>query len=200
VAEREAPGEFDYLIGDVTDTDESNGDGALPEPVPPEEFDYALRDDDQWDDPEDGFWSNEAEAEHNGSFEAFDAFDTDTWRFEPAPQPWYRSKSALTALIATAAAAMALVVSAVLLVFRGPASAVEDSTSVTPTAPTTVASTEPRTSAPPPPPRPPPTSASPIAPGPVETYRPRNPPRTTKEPEIGVTRTPITRSPIVRVP
>jgi hypothetical protein len=191
VAEREASGEFDYLIGDRTEADWSDGDDALPEPVSPEEFDYALRDDDQWDDPDDGFWSNEAERERNG----FDAFDESTWYFEAAPPPWYRTKRVLTALIATVAAAAALVVSGVLLVFRGPGTAVDESTSVTPTAPTTAESTELATSAAPPPP-PPETSAPPIDPGPVQTYRPRNPPRTTKEPEIGVTRTPVTRSPI----
>jgi hypothetical protein len=194
VAEREASGEFDYLVGDLTEADWSDGDDALPEPVPPEEFDYALRDDDQWDDPDDGFWSNEAEPERNGS--SFDAFDANTWYFEPAPPPWYRTKRVLTALIASVAAAAALVVSAVLLVFRSPSTTVEDSPSVAPTAQTTAQSTQPETSAPPPPPPPTETSASPIDPGPAQTYQPRNPPRTTKEPEIGVTRTPVTRSPI----
>ena len=184
------------MIGDRTEADWSDGDDALPEPVPPDEFDYALRDDDQWDDPDDGFWSNEAEPERNGS--SFDAFDASTWYFEPSPPPWYRTKRSLTALIASIAAAAALVVSAVLLVFRAPSTTVEEGTSVTPTAPTTVqSSTQRETSAPPPPPPPPETSASPIDPGPAQTYRPRNPPpRTSKEPEIGVTRTPVTRSPI----
>jgi hypothetical protein len=196
VAEREASGEFDYLIGDLAEADSSSDDDALPEPVPPEDFDYAMRDDDQWDDPDDGFWSNEAEADRT---EPFDAFDSNTWHFEPAPPPWYRSKQALTALTAAAAAAVALVISAVLLVFR-PGTAMDETTYVTPTAPpTTAASTELATSAAPPPP-PAETSAAPIEPGPVQTYRPRNPPRTTKQPEIGVTRTPVTRSPISVAP
>ena len=49
---------------------------------------------------------------------AFDAFDSNSWYFEPAPAPWYRGKQALIALIAASTAAAALVVAAVLLVFQ----------------------------------------------------------------------------------
>lgn len=206
MAEREASGEFDYSFDQPGGADDSSGDDAPREPAAPEDFDYALRDDDQWDDPDDSFWSNDAAADSAGSF---DAFDTNTWYFEPAPTPWYRTKQAMTALIAAAAAAVALVVSGVLLVFRVPAPVSDETTtSVTPTAPiapTTAPSTQLATSAPPappelPPPPPPVTSAAPVEAAPVETYRPRSPTRTTKAPEIGVTRTPATRSPISVAP
>jgi hypothetical protein len=210
VAEREASGDFDYLFDDPTDADDSSGADAPPEPVAPEDFDYALRDDDQWDDPDDNFWSNDSRADGDGSF---DAFDANTWYYEPAPTPWYRTKQAMTAFIAVAASTVALVVSGVLLVFRVPSTAGDETPLVTPTAPSTAAPTQMATSAAPPPPQAPPpqapppqvpppqTSAAPIDVAPAETYRPRSPlPRTTKEPEIGVTRTPVTRSPMSVAP
>ena len=80
---------------------------------------------DRWDEPADGFWSD-AEPVRDG---AFDAFDSNSWYFEPAPAPWYRGKQALIALIAATTAAAALVVAAVLLVFRSPAD-VEDATTL----------------------------------------------------------------------
>jgi hypothetical protein len=181
VAEREASGEFDYLIGDRTVADAPERAEVLPRQVPV--------------DPDDGLWVGETETSDDGSF---DPFDERTWYFEPAPVPWYRSKQALTALIATAAAAVAIVVSGVLLVFRGPGSGadVDATTPVTPTAPSTVASSvassESASSPEPPPPPPPETSAAPAEP-PAQTYQPQAP-RSTKEPEIGVTRTPVTRS------
>jgi hypothetical protein len=189
VAEREASGEFDYLIGDLTEprqeTDWSDGGDAWPDEATQHEFDQ------QWAD-------GPAPAPHpqDGSF---DAFDENTWYFEPAPAPWYRTKQSLTALLATAAASIALVVCGVLLVFRGgPAPAVDESTSVTPTAPTTVASAAPSTSPqppapPPPPPAPTETSAERVVP-PAPTYQP--PSTRAKPPEIGVTRTPVTRMPL----
>jgi hypothetical protein len=187
----------------------SDGDDAPPEPAPPVQFDDHISggehpdeglDEDSWDEPADGFWT-EAEPVRDG---AFDAFDSNTWYFEPAPAPWYRRKQALIALMATATAAAALVVAAVLLVFRSPADVEDVRTSVTETAPTTAVSTELATSsqpAPAPPPPPPETSAAPVDPGPAETIRPRSPStRSTKEPEIGVTRTPVTRSPFSVAP
>jgi hypothetical protein len=165
--EREAPGEFDYLFDDPADADQASSE-----------------------DSEDGVWSDE------GAPDGFDAFDSRTWYFEPAPTPWYRTPRALTALIAATVAAMALVVSAVLLVLRGPDGGVEETTSVTRTAPTSAPPSRSATQAPPPVLTPPPeTSAAPMDPGPAATVRPA-PPRATKEPEIGVTRTPVTRSPI----
>lgn len=189
MAEREASGDFDYLLGDQTQADVWTADDALPEPAPSEGLGYAPRDE-HADDPDDGFGATGPDATRDGSV---DAFDTNTWYFEPVPLPWYRTKQAVTAMIAAAAAAAALVVSAVLLAFSGPSTTVDETISVTPTAPTTVASSGSATTpAPPPPPPPPQTSAEPVAP-PVETYE-RRAPRTTKEPEIGVTRTPVTRS------
>ena len=220
MAEREASREFDYLIGDLAEppsgTEVSNGDDAPPEPVPPDEFDYTsgdeTRDEGPWDEAAEGFWTD-AEPVPEG---AFNAFDSNSWYFEPAPAPWYRGKQALIALIAAAAAAAALVVAAVLLVFRSPGSVQDATTSVTETAPTTAVSTELATSSrppapsppspPPPPPPPPPPSAAPpppapVDPGPAETYRPRSPStRSPRQPEIGVTRTPVTRSPISVAP
>jgi hypothetical protein len=178
VAEREASGEFDYLLGDRTDA-RQDVDVTSHDLTPPDE-------------PVDQVWADEPAGPLNGSF---NAFDETSWYFEPAPAPWYRTKQSLTALIATGAAAVALVVSGVLLAFQGSGGTVDESTSVTPTAPTSVASSAPSSSpAPPPPPPPPETSAEP-APPPAQTYQPRTP-RVTKEPEIGVTRTPVTRSPL----
>jgi hypothetical protein len=178
VAEREASGDFDYLLGTP-----SGGDARV---------------DESGGQRGDEVWTDESAGGGDGSF---NAFDTNTWYFEPEPAPWYRTKSALTALIATAAAASALVVSGVLLVFGSSSTTGEEPASVTPAAPTTVASSvsaapssSPEPPPPPPPPPPPEEAAAPVAP-PAQTYQPRAP-RTTKEPEIGVTRTPVTRSPL----
>ena len=90
MAEREASGDFEYLIGDLTEatpgSDVPDADDAPAEPVADQD---------------------------TGSF---DAFDADTWYFEPAPPPWYRRPQALLVLIASAAAAAALVIAAVLLI------------------------------------------------------------------------------------
>ncbi|MCT7661476.1 hypothetical protein [Mycobacterium deserti] len=170
MVEREASGDFDYLFDDPAEPPASGGD---------------LDEADEWD--------------------GFDAFDSNTWYFEPAPTPWYRTTRAMWALLSTAAAAIAIVVSGVLLVFQ-PGQAVEDSTGeppVTPTATSTAERTRLATSsAPPPAPPPPPTaSQAPVQQAPPQT-RQRSPSRstTTKEPEIGVTRTPATRSPISVAP
>ncbi|MCV7302062.1 hypothetical protein H7J93_20760 [Mycobacterium barrassiae] len=193
MAEREASGDFDYLLGDLAEAPAQTAetdvvdDGAPPVPEPPDELDATppVRDG------------------------AFDAFDSSTWYFEPARPPWYRRRQALIAWVAAGTAAAALVVSAVVLIVRAPGSGEDNTTSVDPTAPTTSASTEPPTSrqpsaspssAPPPPPPPPEESAAPIEAPPAQTVRPQRPPRATKEPEIGVTRTPVTRSPISVAP
>lgn len=183
MSEREATGDFEYLFDDTPD--ESAFD-ALPEP----QFD-----DQAWDDIE-----RAPDTDLH-----FDAFDSNTWYFEPAPPPWYRTKPTLAVFAAVTIAAVALVVSGVLLVFRAPGTAaVDEATSVTQTAATTAPSrTASPTSAAPPPPAPPPTetSAAPAAPAPTQNDRSRSPStRTTKDPEIGVTRTPATRSPISVAP
>jgi hypothetical protein len=190
VVEREASGDFDYLFDDPADSDGLTSDDDALEGQPAEELGSPPKDpgDDLWDEPDDNFWDNQPDSGH------FDAFNDHTWRFEPAPPPWYRTKRALTAIIAASAAVAAIVVSGVLLVFRGPANTVDEVTSsVTPTAPTS-APVPVATSAEPEPPLPPPETASPVntAPRYIPTYQPQP----TKAPEIDVTRTPVTRLPI----
>jgi hypothetical protein len=132
----------------------------------------------------------------------FDAFNANTWHFKAPPTPWYRTRQAQIALAAVAVALIALVVSVVLLTIRGPADTDETPVTDTSSTPTTAATTPETTSAlppPAPPPPPPPTSASSIAPPPVYN-RPRGEPRQTKPPEIGVTRTPVTRTQISVAP
>lgn len=153
-------------------------------------FDYL------WDDP-----PGEPEAAPDGSRGGFDAFDINTWNFKPAPVPWYRTRGAAIALIAAAVAAAAIVVSLVLLLLRGSSPVDDDEpTSVAPSATTAPPSPSPslRVGVPPapPPPPPPPTQEAPRAP----VYRPAPRPSQSKKPEIGVTRTPITRSPISVAP
>ncbi len=116
MAEREAPGDFDYLFDDPVDpaeVDEVTVDAHAPEGL----------DDDQWDEPDGNFWDRDAQPADDGQF---DAFNTNTWYFRPAPTPWYRTKQAMTALIAAAAAMAAIVVSVVLLVFQAPDNSDDD--------------------------------------------------------------------------
>jgi hypothetical protein len=196
VVEREASGDFDYLWDDPADAEGLTSDDDALEVQPAEELGSPPKDpgDDLWDEPDDNFWDNQPDSGH------FDAFNDHTWRFEPAPPPWYRTKQALTAIIAASAAVAAIVVSGVLLVFRGPANTVDEVTSsVTPTAPTSApvpvaTSAEPEPPLPPPPPE----TASPVNTAP--RYNPTYQPRPTKAPEIGVTRTPVTRLPISVAP
>jgi hypothetical protein len=200
VVEREASGDFDYLWDDPADADGLTSDDGVLEVRPAEELGSLPKDpgDDLWDDPDDNFWDNQLDSDHDGRF---DAFKGSTWSFTPAPPPWYRTKQALTAIIAASAAVAAIVVSSVLLVFRGPGSTVDEMpSSVTPTAPTSAESVPVATSeAPPPPPPPPPETASPEATAPAHS-NPTYQPRPTKAPEIGVTRTPVTRLPISVAP
>jgi hypothetical protein len=192
VVEREASGDFDYLFDDPADAD-----GLSP-------------DNDLWDDPDDNFWDRDPNSVDDGSF---DAFKTSTWDFTPAPTPWYRTKQAVTALIAATAAMAAIVVAGVLLVFRTPATTVDDhKATMPPTAPTSSAPATVASSAVVPPPAPPPPAPPPPAPPPPseavassvatapDNDAPRVQPRPTKEPEIGVTRTPATRSPLSVAP
>jgi cell division septation protein DedD len=194
VVEREASGDFDYLWDDPADAEGLTSDDDALEVQPAEELGSPPKDpgDDLWDEPDDNFWDNQPDSGH------FDAFNDHTWRFEPAPPPWYRTKRALTAIIAASAAVAAIVVSGVLLVFRGPADTVDEVTSsVTPTAPTS-APVPVATSAEPEPPLSPPETASPVNTAP--RYNPTYQPQPTKAPEIGVTRTPVTRLPISVAP
>jgi hypothetical protein len=201
VVESEASGDFDYLWDDPADADGLTSHDQEFETHPAEEPEDLLKGpgDDLWDDPDDNFWDNQPDVDDSG----FDAFNDNTWSFRPAPTPWYRTKQAMTAIVAASAAVAAIVVSGVLLVFRGSDSTMNDNSSVTPTAPTSVAPVQVASSqAPPPEPPPPPppteTVASPVNPGPGSnsTYGPQP----TKAPEIGVTRTPITRLPLSVAP
>ncbi len=188
MAQREASGDFDYLIDDTVDVADAADSGADAQP---------------------GFFDP---AEAPGRDMRFDAFDEDTWYFEPAPPPWYRTKLNLCILIAVVIAAVALVVSVVLLVVRAPEPAADrHDEPARPTIQTTAPARtpSPRSESPPPPPpspreeAPPREEASPppAAPPPPASYRPRTPaPRTGRDPEIGVTRTPVTRSPISVAP
>ena len=213
MAEREVSGDFDYLWNDPADVDGLTSHDQVFEAEPAEELDPPLNDpgDDLWDEPDDNFWDNQTDPDAPGHF---DAFNINNWNFTPAPTPWYRTRQAVTAIIAASTAMAAIVVSAVLLVFRGEGNTVDDVTSsVTPTAPTSAAPAQVASSEAPPPPLPPetaapetaaPETAAPeTAASPANTapsYNPTYQPRPTKEPEIGVTRTPITRSPISVAP
>jgi hypothetical protein len=206
VGEREASGDFDYLWDDPADADGLTSDDAVLEVQPAGELDSPR--DDLWDESGDNFWDNQPDPDDSGRFDGhFDAFDVTTWSFKPAPTPWYRTKQALTAIIAAAAAVATIVVSGVLLVFRGPGGTVDEVTSsVTPTAPTSAQPVPVTTNAAPepPPPPPPPETASPETASP-ETASPVNSapryeappvqPRQTKGPEINVTRSPMSVAP-----
>lgn len=188
--EKEAEGDFDYLW---EKTDGSDGVDVVDQGVGEEgvyaseaDLDYLLA----TDDPQ----------QHDG----FDAFDENTWGESFAPvsrPPWHQSRQARTLLIASGAALSAIVVSVVLLVVKG--SPVDDNPVPThettaATTPLATASSEPPAPPPPPPPPPPPApSAVNDAPAVVQpTVRPKP----TKQPEIGVTRTPVTRQPISVAP
>lgn len=126
----------------------------------------------------------------------FDAFNDSTWHFKSPPPPWYRTRPAVMTIAAASVAAVTLVVSTVLLAFTGPADdsvptheSTHESTSSAPATTNTSRSPLP----PPPPPPPPPPSSEPAQSG---GGGQRVEPRPTKKPEIGVTRTPVTRNPI----
>jgi hypothetical protein len=209
--EPEVPGDdFDYLFNDPADdrSDAPPLDGGAPddrwegagwtggEDAQPVELDPG---EDRYDDQYQDQYSDPDE-------DRFDAFNANTWHFKAPPTPWYRTKQALIALAAVPVALVALVVSVVLLAFSGPSDTEQTPATDTSSTPTTAASTPATTSAlppppppPPPPPLPPEPSASSIAPPPVYN-QPRSEPRQTKQPEIGVTRTPVTRSQISVAP
>jgi hypothetical protein len=132
------------------------------------------------------------------------------WDFKPsAAGPWYRSKRLVVASAAVAVAA--IVVTGILVLVRGPG--VEESVSPAnsktaepkPAAPAPALSRAPAPLPPalPPPPPPPPTAAEestgPAATGPYYPPR-RSAPSQSDMPEIGVTRTPVTRAPLSATP
>ncbi|MUL83126.1 MULTISPECIES: hypothetical protein [unclassified Mycolicibacterium] len=128
-------------------------------------------------------------------------FDLNDWSFKPAAVPWYRTRRATIALIATALAAASIVVSGVLLLLRDSAS-IDDAeptpSSPSPSATSPLPSPSLRVGLAPAPPAPPPPPPEETQQAPV--YRPTYRPSETKKPEIGVTRTPVTRSPISVAP
>ncbi|HKH50304.1 MAG TPA: hypothetical protein VKA77_00630, partial [Mycobacterium sp.] len=122
MVEREASGDFDCLWEDSADVDGLTSDYDALEVQSLEEVDPALKDpeDDLADDPGDNFWDNQPDPDADPGVDGqFDAFNDNTWSFTPPPPPWYRTKPALTAIVAAAAALVAITVSGVLLVFRG---------------------------------------------------------------------------------
>ena len=158
---------------------------------PPGEFDYLL---DELDDPDEDF--------------TFDDFGFDPCR--PPPVPWYRTTAAIVAIGAIGLAVIAILVSTVLLVSRNSRGQTNDVETTIATTPSSAPATTPpmiATVPPPPPaetPRPTdaesPSPAEPTASAPVVVAPPRHS-EPTKPPEIGVTRTPVTRQPIsVRPP
>lgn len=139
------------------------------------------------------------------------ASNNSTLTFRPPPAPWYRTKQATIAFIAVAAAAVA--VPLVLFVWPGVSSTGPGQpTSVAPQASTTAAQPSPSTAQPTPvealPPLPPPPPPPPLPPAedagsadtqPYPQARPAAP-EPTQKPDIGVTRTPVTRAPISVAP
>ena len=223
MVERGASGDFDYLWDDPADADGLTSHDQAFKAGQAEELEHPANDpgDDLWDEPADSFWDNQLDPDDPGHF---DAFNDNTWSFKPAPTPWYRTGQATTAIIAASAAVAAIVVSGVLLVFRGSGSTVDQVTSsVTPTAPTSAAPVSVASSeAPPPPlpPSPPPLPPSPPLPPPLPPPAPPPPsetaaspvnpapryepppvqPRQTKGPEMNITRSPISVAPQPRGP
>jgi hypothetical protein len=190
VAESGASGDFDYLREETDGSDGvdvvDEGNAYTSEP----DHDYLL-----------------AEGEHKPPA-GFDAFDENTWDQEFTPvsvTTWHRSSQARTLVIVSAVALSAIVVSVVLLVFRGYPAADEPAPSKSPPPPTTPLATAtaekppPEPPAPPPPPPPPPPVPS-VVNEPPAVIRPTVRQRPTKQPEIGVTRTPVTRLPISVAP
>jgi hypothetical protein len=195
VVERGAPGDSDYTGEYVDEPAPGDGDAG---------YDYLLEDVPQghpvgiaWSETEWGHPERQPEpAPYRGGSEGrFDAFDANTWNFKPAPPPWYDSIQAKLAIVAVSAAAVAMVVSIVLLLLPDSSGEDDDPSSSTSTAPTTTTTTVTSSALPPPPPPPPPPTSETPEQAPV-IVRPRQPTRQSNKPEIGVTRTPVTRSPL----
>jgi hypothetical protein len=132
------------------------------------------------------------------------------WDFKvSAAGPWYRSTRVLAAVGGAVIAALAVTV--VVVIARNPAD-VDESTSVSPTNPTTAApapssvapemttafAPPPPLPPPPPPPPPPEDVSAPATRG--STPRRQSAPSQSDMPEIGVTRTPVTRKPMSATP
>ena len=192
VVEKRASGDFDYRREesdgsdgvDVFDEENDHGSEA--------DFDYQLAED---------------QARQG---EGFDAFDENNWVevLTPVSTPWYRSPQARVLLVASGIALSAIVISVVLLMFRQTPTGdkpVPAPTTAPVATPTATASSEPPPPAPSPP-QPPPPEEAPPPPEPSTMERapavngPTVRPRPPRGPEIGVTRTPATRSPISVAP
>ena len=180
---------------------EASGEARLDDPVDePVDTDplAVTRSDDYPDDPQPHVEWVEPPPPTEAEEQTFDAFDSRTWNFRAAPTPWYRTGPTAVVVVAVSVAAVALVVSVVLLAFRGTSgeqTAPSDETSSAPSSPSapTTTSDEPLSPPPPlPPPPPPPPSASEIERAPVIV---RQPSRPTKKPEQNVTRSPMSVSP-----
>jgi hypothetical protein len=183
VPEKGPSGDFDYLRETTDGVDVVDEENAYASET---DLDYLL-------------------AEDQG--DGFDAFDENTWDEDFAPvsaAPWYRSPQPRTLLVVSVVALSAIVISVSLLVFRLPSASDESTPMESTTAVTTPLATATRESPPPPPPPPPTPPLPPPEPSAVNrapaVVRPSVRPRQTKEPEIGVTRTPVTRQPISVAP
>jgi hypothetical protein len=205
VPEKKATGDFDYLW---EETDGSEGVDVVDEEDEEvvDEGGAAVSETDQ------GYLLG---ADQSPRHEGFDAFDENTWDQDftaVSTTPWYRSPQARTLMIASGAALSAIVISAVLLVFRdssaGERPVPRDGTTAVTTPLATATSEMPPPSPPPSSPPPPPPPAAPPPPPPEPSTMNEPPavvgptvrPRQTRPPEIGVTRTPATRQPMSVAP
>jgi hypothetical protein len=187
VAEKGASGDFDYQ------REESDGSDGVD--VFDEENEYESEPD------LDYLLASDPSREHDG----FDAFDENTWGevfTSVSTTPWYRSRQVQTLILASGAALAAIVISVVLLAFRGSPGENDkrSPTQITTTPGTTALATKPSEAPPPPPPPPPPSPE----PAPVErapaVQQPAVQPRPTRAPEINVTRLPMSVAPQQRHP
>ncbi|MDY6869685.1 MAG: hypothetical protein SV966_03715 [Actinomycetota bacterium] len=205
MAEREAPGDFDYRwdvpphVGGARSEQGATVEPDYDEVYQPTVAEYAGEP--EYTEPE--YTKPEfTEPEYTAPLpdDRFDAFNSTTWTFRPPPTPWYRTRQAVTALMIVALALIALVVSAVLLLLGGLDGADSDEEStVAPTPSSTVAPAPSRTSEVPPPPPPaappppPPSAEAPANSGP--TWRQTQRPSQTNRPRIDVTKSPAIRKP-----
>ncbi|BBZ30977.1 hypothetical protein MMAD_52720 [Mycolicibacterium madagascariense] len=197
MADEEASGEatLDHPVDGTVDTDDLGvrpAEHGVDATRTDAEFDYLL--DEDFSDPG---WSPPPPDDAGPTF---DAFNASTWNFRPVQAPWYRTGHNRAVLAAVSMATVALVVSVVLLAFRGsgagsaPGPIPDASTApTTATAPVvTSAEAPPPPPVAPPPPPPPPTVSEVVTRAPVVE---RSTPPTTRKPEINVTRAPLSVHP-----
>lgn len=199
------PDQPDYYAWDEAGDVPAGGVQLVPQPVDVYDLVPDQPDDHEWDD-HDEVPPAPIEVRHLRA-RPFDAGDL----VHPAvgmpmpeyrPQPWYRTRQAVTVL---AAAAVVAVVCGGWLVLRSPSTTAEQSKIEAPTSappapssvqPTAMSAPQPPP-APPPPPPPSPPAGGPVYSGPQRQY---SEPRRAARPEIGATRTPATRAPISVAP